>query len=82
MNRHTTIQICKMFKISGITLTGYKNGIKIRRKGRVEWVAPPLLEESDYEQVIENGRTKTYYFDSAIDKIRAKRESKKTPEPA
>lgn len=77
--KHTAKQVCEALKISQTSLSGYTVGIQIKRKGRVEWTAPAILVESDngnigdYERVIENGRAKLYYFDSAIEKIRAKR---------
>ena len=45
----------------------------MKRNGRVEWGMPAILAESDYERVIENGRAKLYYYDSAIQKIKQKR---------
>jgi hypothetical protein len=79
MTRYTTKEVQKLFtteekELDRSTLLKYKNGVNSRRNGRVEWTAPPILADTDYEIVIENGRAKTYYFDSAIEKIRAERE--------
>lgn len=79
MNKHTAKQVCEALKISQTSLYAYTSGRQVKRGGRVEWTAPAILDESDnenigdYERVIENGRAKLYYFDSAIEKIRAKR---------
>lgn len=62
-----------MFKISQTVLRRYAQGASVRRNGHVEWSTPAILDESDYERVIENGRAKLYYFDSAIQKIKQKR---------
>lgn len=80
--KYTAQELAALFGVTIDTISQYKNGRNVRRNGRVEWAAPPLLEASDYEQVIENGRAKTYYFDSAVQKIRAKREGKETAKTA
>lgn len=71
--KHTAKQVCEALKISQTSLSNYTVGGTVKRKGRVEWQAPPLLDTTDYERVIENGRAKLYYFDSAIQKIKQKR---------
>ena len=73
MNKYTTNEVCEALKISQTSLSAYTIGRESKRKGRVEWTTPAILAESDYERVIENGRAKLYYFDSAIEKIRQKR---------
>jgi hypothetical protein len=82
MNKHTAKQVCEMLTISQTTLSNYTVGGQVKRNGRVEWGMPAILAESDYERVIENGRAKLYYFDSAIEKIRDKREKKEAPNPS
>ncbi len=79
MNKHTAKQVCEMFGISQTTLSNYTVGGQVKRGGRVEWEMPAILVKSDeknigdYERVIENGRAKLYYYDSAIQKIKQKR---------
>ena len=59
--------------LTDVRLSQMRKGRTSKRNGKSEWAEPPLLDSSDYEQVIENGRSKTYYFDSALEKIRTKR---------
>ena len=82
MQKYDTKKMVELTGCSEALLSNYKNGVKNRRNGRVEWTASPLLDASDYETIIENGRAKTYYFDSAIEKIRAKREKGKSLKPS
>lgn len=72
MEKYTTEQASQILGVSKERLVQLKNGRNSRRNGRVEWSALPLLDSTDWEQVVENGRTKTYFFESAIEKIRAK----------
>lgn len=68
-----------MFGVTITVIRGYKNGKSVKRNGRVEWQTPAILDASDYEQVLENGRGQTYFFDSAVQKIRAKRSTPNKP---
>ncbi len=74
MKKYSTKEVVELTGLTDVRLSQMRTGRTSTRKGKAEWSEPPLLDSSDYEQVIENGRAKTYYFDSAIEKIRAKRE--------
>lgn len=82
MKKYSTKEASELTGLTDVRLSQMRTGRTSTRKGKAEWSEPPLLDSSDYEQVIENGRAKIYYFDSAIEKIRAKRENKETTEIA
>lgn len=72
--RYTSRDMCETLNMSQSALSKHVGGTEVRRNGRVEWSAAPLLvEDADYTRVIENGRAKIYYADSAITKIKQKR---------
>jgi hypothetical protein len=73
MKKYTAKEISEMTGVSGTRLSVFVAGRDVKRNGKVEWHEPALLNASDYERVIENGRAKIYYFESAVEKIRAKR---------
>jgi hypothetical protein len=72
MKKYTTDEITALTGITKTRLTTLKNGRNVKRNGKVEWREPPLLSETDYETVIEKHRLRVYYFESAVEKIRAK----------
>jgi len=73
MKKYSTKEASELTGLTDVRLSQMRTGRTSMRKGEPEWSEPPLLDTTDYERVIENGRAKTYYFDSAIQKIKQKR---------
>lgn len=73
MKRYSTKELVELTGLTDVRLSQMRKGRISKRNGKTEWAEAPLLDSNDYEQVIENGRAKLYYFDSAIQKIKQKR---------
>ncbi len=72
-----------MIELTGVSkarLIQYRTGREVKRGGKVEWYEAPILDESDFEQTVENGRVKMYYYDSALEKIRAHQQKPSKPQ--
>lgn len=73
MKKYSTKEVVELTGLTDVRLSQMRKGRTSKRNGKDEWAESPLLDSNDYEQVIENGRSKTYYFDSALEKIKTKR---------
>jgi REP element-mobilizing transposase RayT len=71
MKKYSSNEMTALVGVSSARLIQYRTGREVKRKGKVEWKEAPILDESDYEQTVENGRVKMYYYDSALEKIRS-----------
>jgi hypothetical protein len=78
MKKYTTAEVCAIVGITQPELTRAKNGQTVKRNGKIEWSKPALLDASDYEETIGNHRMRTYFYESAVEKIKNARLKKKT----
>jgi formylmethanofuran dehydrogenase subunit A len=71
MQKYDTSKMTELVGCSAPRLSQLRNGRTSKRKGKSEWTETPILDASDYEVVVENRRMRVYYFDSAVEKIKA-----------
>lgn len=76
MKKYTAQELRELTGVSNGRLSQYRSGREVVRNGKTEWNEPPFLDETDFERVIENGRAKIYYYETALQKIREKRSVK------
>ncbi|MBD1210642.1 MAG: hypothetical protein H9535_19600 [Ignavibacteria bacterium] len=80
MKKYTSKEMLALVGVSRVRLIQYRKGREVKRKGKVEWKEAPILAKADYEQTVENGRNKIYYYDSALEKIRSHHEKASEPQ--
>jgi Lon protease-like protein len=80
MKKYTSKEMITLVGVSRARLIQYRTGREVKRKGKVEWKEAPILAKADYEQTVENGRNKIYYYDSALEKIRSHQEKASKPQ--
>lgn len=67
--KYSTKEMAEKLEVSGAMLTNWRNGYSIKSKDKKKaWSVPAMLTAGiDYECVVENGRAKYYYFESALE---------------